>query len=83
MQASQGLVTMLSEIEGIFVVGTAQSAMQLPGLMEITRPDAVVVDSELPDGMVEGVVGLLKSLDPSPVVIVLAHYASSVLTTSR
>ena len=45
-----GLAAAIQEIDGIELVGEAQRADQVPGLVGETAPDVLLLDVRLPDG---------------------------------
>jgi DNA-binding NarL/FixJ family response regulator len=53
------------------VVGTASDATGLRALLQVSRPDLVLLDSDLPGSPLTDLLAETKSLDPSPQIIVL------------
>jgi len=68
------LVTLLTEVHGIEVVGQAKDAMEARSLAAELRPDVAILDVRMPKGSGADVVRDIKKLDPTPKVIVLTNY---------
>jgi DNA-binding NarL/FixJ family response regulator len=68
------LTTMLSEIEGIEIVGQAQDAPEATRLLRKLRPDAVILDIRLPNGSGIEVLRAIKQQQPTLVAIMLTLY---------
>jgi two-component system response regulator DevR len=68
------LVAMLSELEGVEVVGQAQDAVGAICLIREQRPDAVVLDIRLASGNGIDVLRTIKKERPDVVVIMLTLY---------
>ena len=68
------LVTLLSELHGVEVVGQAKDAVEARNLAEELRPDVAIVDVRMPKGSGADVVRDIKKLNPTPKVIVLTNY---------
>ncbi len=68
------LVTLLTEVHGVEVVGQAKDAMEARNLAEELRPDVAILDIRMPKGSGADVVRDLKKLDPTPKVIILTNY---------
>lgn len=70
----QRLVTMISEIEGISVIGEAQdSGGAIESIMRL-HPDAVVLDIRMPGGGGFHVIREIKNNGSTPTIIVLTNY---------
>ena len=71
---SQRLVLLLSEVEGVEVVGTAASAEE--GIESISRskPDVVILDIRMPAGNGITVLESIKRQESPPTVIMLTNY---------
>ncbi len=68
------LVTLLTELHGVEVVGQAKDAVEARNLAEELRPDVAIVDVRMPKGSGADVVRDIKKLNPTPKVIVLTNY---------
>src|SRR5947207_12188372 len=68
------LVTLLTELHGIEVVGQAKDAMEARSLAAELRPDVAILDVRMPKGSGADVVRDIKKLNPTPKVIVLTNY---------
>ena len=68
------LVTLLTEVHGVEVVGQAKDAMEARNLAEELRPDVAILDIRMPKGSGADVVRDLKKLSPTPKVIILTNY---------
>src|SRR5882762_6994501 len=68
------LVTLLTEVHGLEVVGQAKDAMEARDLAEELRPDVAILDIRMPKGSGADVVRDLKKLNPTSKVIILTNY---------
>ena len=68
------LVTMLSELKGVEVVGQAQSVEEAITSIRTLRPKAVILDIRMPGGSGINVLQNIKREPPAPVVIILINY---------
>jgi DNA-binding NarL/FixJ family response regulator len=68
------LVTLLTDLHGVEVVGQAKDAVEARNLAEELRPDVAIVDVRMPKGSGADVVRDIKKLNPTPKVIVLTNY---------
>ena len=68
------LSSMISEIEGIHIVGEAENSVAALEAIEKLRPDLVILDLRMPGG--DGILALeaLKKRKNSPKVIVFTNY---------
>ena len=68
------LVTMLTELPRIVIVGQAENVAEaINGILEL-RPDIVILDIRMPGGSGLDVLQTIKKDEPTPVVIVLTNY---------
>jgi DNA-binding NarL/FixJ family response regulator len=68
------LVTLLSEVQGVEVVGSAESAEEGIAGISLKEPDVVVLDIRMPSGSGISVLEEIKKRDAAPVVIMLTNY---------
>ena len=68
------LVTLLTDVHGIEVVGQAKDAMEARGLAAELRPDVAILDIRMPNGSGADVLRDIKKLNPTPKVIILTNY---------
>jgi DNA-binding NarL/FixJ family response regulator len=74
VSVNEGLVTLLSEFEGLVVFGCAQEAVKVLALVQTVHPDVVIFDLQM-----DGPIGLktlkqIKNIPQAPVMIALSHY---------
>jgi len=68
------LVTLLTELHGVEVVGQAKDGMEARNLAKELRPDVAILDIRMPNASGADVVRDLKKLSPVPKVIILTNY---------
>lgn len=68
------LIGMLTEIQGIEVVGYAPDAVQANKLIEAAKPDVVILDIRLQQSTGYQVLKNLRSIKDPPITIVLTNY---------
>lgn len=68
------LISLLSDIQGLEVVGQAGDAAEARGLAEKLKPDVAILDLRMPNGSGADVLQDIKKLDPTPKVIMLTNY---------
>ena len=68
------LVTLLTDVNGIEVVGQAKDATEARDLAEELRPDVAILDLRMPKGGGADVLREIKKLNPTPKVIILTNY---------
>ena len=68
------LVTLLTDVDGIEVVGQAKDAIEAKSLAAELRPHVAILDIRMPNGSGADVVRDIKQLSPTPKVIVLTNY---------
>jgi DNA-binding NarL/FixJ family response regulator len=68
------LVTLLSEVEGVEVVGSADNAEEGIAGISMKQPDVAILDIRMPSGSGISVLEEVKKRDDSPVVIMLTNY---------
>jgi DNA-binding NarL/FixJ family response regulator len=71
----QRLVTMVSALPEITVVGQAQDGPEAVDAIRRTRPDVVILDIRMPGRNGIDVLHQLKKMQPAPKVIMLTNYA--------
>lgn len=72
----QRLVRMLSELDGVHVVGEAQGAVEATERALALQPDLLTLDLELGDGSGFAVLQSVRAFASPPVVAVLTNHAS-------
>lgn len=68
------LIGLLSDIQGLEVIGQAGDAAEARGLAERLKPDVAILDLRMPNGSGADVLQYIKRLDPAPKVIMLTNY---------
>ena len=68
------IVTMLSELESVEVVGHAQSSKEAAAAIPAIKPDVVILDIHMPGGNGIELLRHLKSFSPSPLVIMFTNF---------
>src|SRR5262245_3875733 len=68
------LVDMLSELEGIQLVGQAEDALEARSLAQKHRPDVAILDVRMPGGSGVDVLHEIKKRTPDTTVIMLTAY---------
>jgi len=68
------LINLLTELEGVEIIGQAEDAMEARGLAEKLKPDLAILDLRMPKGSGADVLFDLKRLVPTPTVIMLTNY---------
>ncbi len=68
------LVTLLSEVEGVEVVGTADSAADGIGGIISARPEVAILDIRMPAGSGISVLEAIKQQESPPIVVMLTNY---------
>jgi DNA-binding NarL/FixJ family response regulator len=76
--STAGLLAMLSDQDGIEVVGSANKAIEALILIENLQPDVVLLDVAMPGDSLLSVLQLVKRAPRVPVVMVLTPYPSRV-----
>jgi DNA-binding NarL/FixJ family response regulator len=74
ISVNDGLTALLSEFEGLSVLGCAQEPAKVLALVKTAQPDVVILDLQMdkPTGLT--MLKQIKRLPRAPVVIVLSHY---------
>jgi len=68
------LVSLLSEVDGVDVVGSADNAEEGIAGISITEPDVAILDIRMPSGSGISVLEEIKKREDSPTVIMLTNY---------
>src|SRR5437016_14103198 len=68
------LVTLLTELHGVEVVGQAKDGIEARNLAKELRPDVAILDIRMPNASGADVVRDLKKLSPVPKGIILTNY---------
>jgi DNA-binding NarL/FixJ family response regulator len=68
------LVGMLSEIEGVEIAGEAENPQEAIEAIRRLKPDAVVLDIQMPGGNGIDVLEQIKKDSPAPMVIMLTNF---------
>jgi DNA-binding NarL/FixJ family response regulator len=68
------LITMLSELPQVEIIGHAQDAREAIKAIRHLNPDVVILDIRMPGGNGIDVLKHIKSNKPAPVVIMLTNY---------
>jgi DNA-binding NarL/FixJ family response regulator len=68
------LVQILSEIEGVKIIGEAQDVQESIELINKTKPDVVILDIRMPGGSGVDVLRIIRTAIPNVKVIMLTNY---------
>src|SRR5437764_11818681 len=68
------LVTLLSELAEIEIVGEAQTCGEATERIRRLQPDVVILDIRMPDGSGIDVLETVKQSTPAPIVIMLTNF---------
>jgi len=68
------LVTMLSELAGIEVIGQAENVSEAISSIRKLQPDVVILDIQMPGGSGIDVLRAIKQAEAAPMVIILTNY---------
>lgn len=71
------LASIISNIDGIDVVGTAGNALDTISAAKKTRPDVIILDLHMPGGSGFEVLHAIKSSKPCPTVVMLTVSSKS------
>lgn len=71
------LIDMLSGLKDLEVVGQAEEGLQAIDSIRKLKPDAVVLDIQMPNGSGIDVLQNIKMEEPTPIVIILTNYSYS------
>jgi len=74
IEVRERLVGMLSELQGVEIVGQAQNVNEAIIGIRNLRPSVVILDVRMPDGTGINVLQAIKQNQFAPVVIVLTNY---------
>ena len=74
VSVNDSLTALLSEFEGLSVLGCAQNPAKVLALVQTVQPDVVILDLQTSDASGLRALKQIKSLPGAPVVIVLSHY---------
>lgn len=68
---------MLSKLKGVEVVGQAEDGRQAIDSIRKLKPDAVVLDIQMPNGSGIDVLQNIKKEELAPIVVILTNYSYS------
>ena len=68
------LIEIITEIEGIEVVGHTEDATKVIGFVERLKPDVVILDIQMPKGNGIRALDTIKKREKSPIVIMFTNY---------
>jgi DNA-binding NarL/FixJ family response regulator len=74
LNVRNGLIALLSQIEGIEIIGQAQNVHEAIDSIREVKPDVVILDIKMPGGSGVDVLRHIKKEQPSTVVIILTNY---------
>jgi DNA-binding NarL/FixJ family response regulator len=74
MIVRERLISMLSDLDGAFVVGSAQETLEATQAIKELKPDVVILDLNLPGGGGIKVLEYIKQHTPGTKVIILTNY---------
>ena len=73
----QRLVAMLTEVDGVEIVGRAGSVAEAAEAVRHLKPDVLILDIRMPGGSGIDVLQGMKTDSVSPIVVMLTNYAYS------
>jgi DNA-binding NarL/FixJ family response regulator len=62
----------LQKESGMYVTGMATEAQGLPAQVEASRPDVLLLDSQLPGASMQGLLSDIRGLESPPKIVVLS-----------
>jgi DNA-binding NarL/FixJ family response regulator len=68
------LATMLNHLEGVEIVGQAQTAPEAINAIQSLKPEVVILDIRMPGGTGIDVLRHIKQAKPAPVAIILTNF---------
>jgi DNA-binding NarL/FixJ family response regulator len=68
------LINMLSKLKGIEIIGKAQDVDEATNSIQRLKPDAVILDIQMPGGSGIDILKHIKKEQPATVVIILTNY---------
>lgn len=68
------LATMLNQLEGVEIVGQAQTAPEAISAIQSLKPEVVILDIRMPGGTGIDVLRAIKQARPAPVAIMLTNF---------
>lgn len=68
------LKIMMADLPGIELIGEAATVSEADALIQVLKPDVVILDIQMPDGSGIDVLRHTKRLQPAPVAIMLTNY---------
>lgn len=71
----QRLVRLITDLDGVEVVGQAADVPEARDMVQALRPDVAILDIRMPSGSGADLVTGIKQLNPAPKVIMLSNYA--------
>jgi DNA-binding NarL/FixJ family response regulator len=71
------LAKMLSEIDGIKVIGEARNAAEAVTGIRNLKPKVVILDIQMPDGNGIEVLKIIKQERPAPLVLMMTNHSSA------
>lgn len=74
VSVNDSLTALLSEFEGLSVLGCVQNPAKVLALVKTVQPDVVILDLQLGDASGLRSLKQIKHLPEAPIVIVLSHY---------
>ena len=74
LNVRKGLIAMLSQVDGIEVIGQAENIDEAIGSIRTLKPDVVILDIKMPGGSGVDVLKYVKKEQPSTVVIIFTNY---------
>ena len=74
---AERLTSMLADIDGLEIVGRASTVLGASRAVETLKPDAMILDLQMPGGSGIDVLARMKRDGVTPIVIVLTNYSHS------
>ena len=68
------LVSLISEVENVNIVGQAENTIEAKILIKELNPDLIILDIRMPGGTGMDIIGNIKKFNPKIKIIILTNY---------